>query len=75
MVFPIVAALAWKVLAVLATSEQSEWLLSKAGRVITNQRSSPGSGNIEMFSLSAHRVACDMATDNNNKASKKRPRS
>lgn len=45
MSFPMVAALSRKVLAVLATSAQSEWLFSKAGQIFINRRGSLESEN------------------------------
>lgn len=42
-----VAALSRKVLAVLATSAQSEWLLSKARQIFINRRGSLESENVE----------------------------
>lgn len=47
--FPLVAALARQMLAIPATSAQSERLFSKAGQIVTDRRSSLGSDNVELL--------------------------
>ena len=72
--FPMVAALARKVLAIPATSAQSERLFSKAGQVVTNRRSSLGSENVELLLFLRTMWPVITATENNDRASRKRPR-
>ena len=47
--FPMVAALARQMLAIPATSAQSERLFSKAGQIVTDRRSSLGSDNVGLL--------------------------
>ena len=47
--FPLVAALARQMLAIPATSAQSERLFSKAGQIVTDRRSSLGSDSVELL--------------------------
>lgn len=47
--FPLVVALARKMLAIPVTSAQAERLFSKTGQSVTNRRSSLGTDNIELL--------------------------
>lgn len=51
MCFPLIASLARRVLAVPATSAQSERLCSAAGLLVTEKRASLGHENVEMLLL------------------------
>ena len=69
-----VAALARKVLAIPATSAKSERLFSKTGLIATNQQASLGSENVVLFLLLRTVWPVITAIENNDKASRKRPR-